>query len=104
MLAGAFLSVAAGACLALLPPFILRRLIDDHLSVGRGEGIFILALAYLGATAAVHLTNFITAYIASIAAQGALRRLRVRLFDHLQKLPMAYGMSLQRSSHCPQKH
>ena len=61
-----------------------------NLSTGRVEGIFVLALAYLGATAAVHLTNFLTAYITSIAAQGALRRLRVQLFDHLQKLPVAY--------------
>jgi len=90
MLAGTIISVIAGAGLTLLPPLILRRLIDDNLSTGRVEGIFVLALGYLAATAAVHLTNFLTAYITSIAAQGALRRLRVRLFDHLQKLPVSY--------------
>ncbi len=90
MLAGATISVIAGAGLALLPPLILRRLIDDNLSTGRVEGIFFLALCYLGAIAAVHLTDFLTAYASSIAAQGALRRLRVQLFDHLQNLPVSY--------------
>jgi ATP-binding cassette, subfamily B, multidrug efflux pump len=90
MLAGALLSVIVGAGLTLLPPLILRRLIDSNLAQGRVEGIFLLALAYLGATVSVHLTTFITSYTSSFAAQGALRRLRVRLFGHLQKLPVSY--------------
>jgi ATP-binding cassette, subfamily B, multidrug efflux pump len=90
MLAVAILSVIAGAGLALLPPLILRRLIDTNLALGRVEGIFVLGLGYLGATAAVHVTNFITSYITSVAAQRALRRLRVRLFAHVQSLPISY--------------
>jgi ATP-binding cassette subfamily B protein len=90
LIIGAIVSAVAGAGLTLLPPLILRRLIDGNLSVGRVEGIFILALGYLGATAAVHVTQFLTGYGASVAAQGALRRLRVQLFDHLQNLPIEY--------------
>ena len=90
LLLGAVVSVVVGAGLSLLPPLILRHLIDGNLAEGRMEGIFTLALAYLGATVAVHLTTFLTAYSTSVAAQGALRRLRVRLFGHLQKLPVAY--------------
>jgi len=90
LLAGALLSVLAGAGLSLLPPLIMRRLIDEHLVLGRTEDIFKLALIYLGATIAVHLTTFLTAYSTTVAAQGALKRLRVRLFGHLQKLPVSY--------------
>ena len=46
-LAGAILFVATGAGLGLLPPLILRRLIDDNLSMGRVEGIVALALALM---------------------------------------------------------
>ena len=84
------ISVAAGAGLALLPPLVLGRLIDNQLAMGQVQGILALALAYLGATVAGHLTGFLTAYSASVAAQAALRRLRVRVFDHLQKMPIAY--------------
>jgi|APSaa5957512622_1039677.scaffolds.fasta_scaffold11028_2 ATP-binding cassette, subfamily B, multidrug efflux pump len=90
LLTGALVSVLVGAGLSLFPPLIMRRLIDEHLVVGRVEDIFTLALIYLGATIAIHLTSFLTAYSTSVAAQGALRRLRVRLFGHLQKLPVSY--------------
>ena len=90
VLAGSLLSVVAGAALTLLPPLILRHLIDNNLTLGQVEGIFLLALAYLGATVSVHLTTFVTSYTASFAAQGALNRLRIRLFEHLQKLPISY--------------
>lgn len=89
-LIGAATSVAAGAALALLPPLVLRRLIDDNLSQGRAEGLFGLALLYLGATISVHVTTFATSYTTSVAAQGALRRLRVHLFEHLLALPISY--------------
>lgn len=86
----ALLSILAGGGLAILPPLILRRLIDNNLAQSRMDGIFELALGYLGVTLMVHFTSFLTAYSTSIAAHGALRRLRVRLFDHLQKLPVSY--------------
>ena len=90
LLAAGLVSVLAGAGLSLFPPLIMRNLIDEHLAPGRVEDLLKLALMYLGATIAVHLTSFLTAYSASVAAQGALRRLRVRLFGVLQKLPISY--------------
>jgi ATP-binding cassette subfamily B protein len=90
VLAASLLSVIAGAGVTLLPPLILRHLIDNNLALGRAEGIPTLGLMYLGATVAVHLTTFLTSYSTTYAAQGALRRLRVLLFGHLQKLPVSY--------------
>ncbi len=90
LLFGALISVCAGAAFSLLPPLILRHLIDENLIPKRTEGIFTLAVAYLLATIAVHLTSFITAYSTSVAAQGALKRLRIKLFAHLQKLPISF--------------
>lgn len=90
LLVAALASAVAGGALTLLPPLILRRLIDNNLSSGQMAGIFALAVAYLGSSLAVHLTTFLTSYAASVAAQGALKRLRVRLFAHLQDLPVGY--------------
>ena len=80
--------VAAG--LELVPPLVLRRVIDGHLTAGDPDGLLPLALLYLGATAATEAVGFAYAYLTAVAAQGALHRLRVRLFGHLQRLPVAY--------------
>ena len=90
LLVVATITVLAGAGLSLLPPLILRSLIDNHLTVGKVEGVALLALWHLAATISIHLVTFLTSYSTTVAAQGALKRLRVRLFDHLRKLPISY--------------
>jgi len=90
LLALVFISVLLGAVLELIPPLIVRRVIDDHISVGRSDGLLLLAGVYLGATALVQAMSFVTDYVTAIVAQGALHRLRMRLFGHLQRLPLGY--------------
>jgi ATP-binding cassette subfamily B protein len=83
-------SVVVGAVLEVVPPLITRTLVDDHLTVGRVDGIPMLALLFLGATVAVQLVAFVTNYVTATVSQSALHDLRVRLFGHLQTLPLAY--------------
>jgi ATP-binding cassette subfamily B protein len=82
--------VLLGAALELLPPLLMQRIVDAHLKLGHAEGLLWLAVLYLGATAAVQAMGFLTEYLTAIIAQGVLRRLRVRLFAHLQTLPLSY--------------
>jgi ATP-binding cassette subfamily B multidrug efflux pump len=84
------LSVLLGALLELVPPLLVQQLVDAHLKLGRSEGLLWIATLYLGATAAVQVMGFLTEYLTAIIAQGVLRRLRVRLFAHLQTLPLSY--------------
>jgi ATP-binding cassette, subfamily B, multidrug efflux pump len=83
-------SVLLGAVLELAPPLLVQKIVDEHLALGRSEGLLWIAVLYLGATAAVQVMGFLTEYLTSIIAQGVLRRLRVRLFSHLLTLPMSY--------------
>jgi ATP-binding cassette subfamily B multidrug efflux pump len=83
-------SVLLGALLELVPPLLVQQLVDAHLKLGRSEGLLWIATLYLGATAAVQVMGFLTEYLTAIIAQGVLRRLRVRLFAHLQTLPLSY--------------
>src|SRR5262245_597109 len=83
-------SVGLRAVLELVPPLLIKQLVDAHLKLGRSEGLLWIAVLYLGATAAVQAMGFLTEYLAAIIAQGVLRRLRVRLFAHLQTLPLSY--------------
>jgi ATP-binding cassette, subfamily B, multidrug efflux pump len=83
-------SVLVGAVLELVPPLLVRKIVDEQLALGRSEGLLLTAALYLGATAAVQVMGFMTEYLTATVAQGALRRLRVRLFAHLQTLPLSY--------------
>src|SRR5919108_5610439 len=83
-------SVFLGAALELAPPLLVQKIVDGPLALGRSEGLLTIAALYLGATAAVQVIGFLTEYLTATIAQGVLRRLRVRLFAHLQTLPLSY--------------
>jgi ATP-binding cassette subfamily B protein len=87
--AAVVLFVVAAASFELVPPFIVRGLVDEHLLVGRSTGLLWLALLYLAATAAVQTLTFVYGYLAATVAQGALSDLRVRVFGHLLRLPVS---------------
>jgi len=83
------LFVLAAASFELAPPFIIRTIVDHHLIVGQSAGLLLLATLYLGASAAVQAMTFLYTYLAATIAQGVLSTLRVRLFAHLQRLPVS---------------
>ena len=82
--------VLVGALFELLPPVLTRWIVDDHLTVGKSEGLLVLAFTYLGAITAGKSLAFVYGYLAAAVAQGVLSNLRVRLFGHLQRLPASY--------------
>jgi ATP-binding cassette, subfamily B, multidrug efflux pump len=84
------LFVLAAASFELVPPFIIRTIVDEHLTTGRPAGLLFLAVLYLGANAAIQAMTFLYGYLAATVAQGVLNAVRVRLFAHLQRLPVAY--------------
>jgi ATP-binding cassette subfamily B protein len=83
-------AVLLGALLELVPPLLMQQIIDAHLTLGQSAGLLWIATLYLGATAVVQVMGFVTEYLTAAMAQGVLRRLRVRLFAHLQTLSLSY--------------
>jgi ATP-binding cassette subfamily B protein len=84
------LFILAGAFLELAPPLVIKRLVDEHLAPRLADGVGLLAVLYLVAIGGVQALGFLTNYMTAYASQGALRDLRVRLFSHLQRLPLPY--------------
>ncbi len=76
--------------LTVTPPLLIQRIVDEHLLPGRPDGILILALLYLAALVAAETMLFGITYLTAWVAQHALHTLRVDLFRHLQRLPLAY--------------
>lgn len=83
-------SVLLFEALAVIPPLLLQRIVDEHLTPGVPAGILTLALVYLAATVLAEAMNFGISYLTAWVAQHALRTLRVDLFAHLQRLPLEY--------------
>jgi ATP-binding cassette subfamily B multidrug efflux pump len=83
-------SVLLFEALAVIPPLLLQRIVDEHLTPGLPAGILALALLYLAATVLAETMSFGISYLTTWVAQRALRTLRVDLFAHLQRLPLEY--------------
>jgi ATP-binding cassette subfamily B protein len=83
-------SVLAAAVFELVPPLIIRTIVDAHLIVRQPDGLLFLAFLYLAAATAAQVMTFLYNYLAATIAQGILSALRVRLFAHVQRLPTSY--------------
>ncbi len=84
------LAVLLAEAFAVVPPLLMARIIDEHLAVGTARGVLALGLLYLGARAVAEGMDFVVTYLTGYVAQKVLRDLRVRLFAHLQRLPLGY--------------
>jgi ATP-binding cassette subfamily B protein len=82
--------VLAAAAVELVPPLVIRDIVDRHLIAGRSDGLPTLALLYLLGIGAMQAITFLYGYLAAAVAQGVLSDLRTRLFAHLQRLPISY--------------
>ncbi len=90
MLALAAVCVLGAALAGVVPPLIIRHVINDNLVPGHAAGLLMAGLAYVGAVAAVAGLGYAYSYLAAVVAQRAIAAIRVRLFAHLARLPVPY--------------
>ena len=76
--------------LTLLGPFMVGKIIDNHIVTGQFDGlgrqIGILIAVYIGLSSSMYFQNY---WMIGIAQQ-TVYRLRTNLFTHLQKLPVTF--------------
>lgn len=84
------LFVLAYISLGLLQPYLIGRAIDQYISVKRLDGLAQLALLLLGAYLLDNAFQAASSWLMARISQDALRRLRRDLFEHLQKLSIAF--------------
>jgi ABC-type multidrug transport system fused ATPase/permease subunit len=81
--------VVVAAVLDLVPPLVIRRVVDT-LHAGATGGLPAAASLYLAAVAAAQIVTAGYGYLAATVAQRALAVLRARLFARLLALPTEY--------------
>lgn len=67
--------VLAAAIIQLIPPLIVRALVDQHLAVGRSDGLLELAALYLAITAGAEVVIFAYTFLGAVVAQRVLNAL-----------------------------
>jgi len=79
-----------GALVGLVPPLLLRNLIDDAIPAQNIGRITLLSLFGFGAFSLVALIRFLRNYFGHRVAQKIVFEMRNDIYDHFQKLPMKF--------------
>lgn len=74
----------------LIPPQILRIIIDTKLTKGMTEGIFLLAALYVGVTILTNLCDFLKSAFLTAIGEDLVARLRNLMAEKMRRLPLSY--------------
>lgn len=79
-----------GALVGLVPPLLLRNLIDDAIPAQNLHGIIVLSLFGFGSFSLVALIRFLRNYFGHRIAQKIVFEMRNDIYNHFQKLPLKF--------------
>jgi ATP-binding cassette subfamily B protein len=83
-------SVIAGAITTAIPPLLLKRVIDVAVPHHDRTMVMWIALAAVGLALANAALSLVQRYFSSRIGEGLIYDLRVELFDHVQRMPIAF--------------
>jgi ATP-binding cassette subfamily B protein len=84
------LCIVASALIELVPPFLVRHVVNTNLVPHQTNGLVVAGVVYLLAVAGDAAFTFAYSYLAARVSQQAIAELRVRLFAHEMALPVSY--------------
>ena len=83
-------TIIASTFLGLLPPLLIREIFDIAIVDGDGGYLNILFLFMVAAALGEAVLGLVERYLSSRIGEGLIYDLRVRLFDHVQRMPIAF--------------
>lgn len=89
-LALAVVLMTAMAVLELVPQLILRHAIDHQLAERTTDGLLLLTALFIGSLAAIFVLGYIQFMIMAYVGQRVMMDLRLRLFEHLQRMSIGF--------------
>jgi ATP-binding cassette subfamily B protein len=81
-------SVAAG--LGVIPPLLVRAIVDDAITEGDRSLLLTLSLGVVGAALAIGLTGVLRAYLNTVVSQRIMYDLKLAMFSRLQSLSLRF--------------
>ncbi len=89
-LAAFLLTILVSSGLGVLPPVLFGMLIDRGVLAGDLGMVNLLALAAVGVALGVALTSLLQRWLSAYIGERLILDLRRRLFDHVQRMPIAF--------------
>jgi ATP-binding cassette subfamily B protein len=90
MIAAFIVTIIVQALLGLVAPFLFGKIFDDGILVGDRSVVVTLALITLGAAIAEAIIAVAERFLSSKVGEGLIHDLRATLFDHVQRMPLAF--------------
>ncbi|MFN8038597.1 MAG: ABC transporter ATP-binding protein [Acidimicrobiales bacterium] len=90
MLAGFLFTIIGAAVLDLVPPLVFRQIIDTTIPTQDTHQLTVLGLVVVGVALVSAALSFSERYWSSRIGEGLIYDLRVKLFDHVQRMPVAF--------------
>lgn len=85
-----FVAIIVGIAMQLIPPQILKTIIDKNISTGLYAGVWKLSTYYLLAIVINGIADFARELMIAILGQNMLSNIRFNMSKKLSKLPIAY--------------
>jgi len=90
MLVGFLATIVVEALLGLAPPLLFKAIVDNAISAGDRGLLTILSIFVVVAALAAALLGLVERYWSTRIGEGLIYDLRTELFDHVQRLPLAF--------------
>jgi len=90
MVLGFLLATMGQAVLGLVPPILFGRIIDDVIPNENRGLLTLYAIFIVGSALVSALLSLVERYWSSIIGEGVIYDLRSALFDHVQRMPIAF--------------
>ncbi len=92
------LVIMATAVVGSIPPLLVKSLIDNGV-IGHDVGLVdVLAAAMVGLALAQTALSMVSRWFGSVIGEGIIYDLRVQLYDHVQRMPIAFFTRTQTGS------
>ena len=95
------LAILASAGIGSIPPLLVRELIDKGIGVAGHHNLHLvdlLAAGMVGLALATTALSLVNRWLGSVIGEGIIYDLRVQLYDHVQKMPVAFFTRTQTGS------
>jgi ATP-binding cassette subfamily B protein len=90
LMAGLILAVSGVVILSLLPPQILRTIVDHNLVPKSGEGLMQLATAYIAVILLIGIFDFVKEGLLTVIGQKITKELRSEMMEKVTHLNMTF--------------
>ena len=85
-----FAAIAAYSALQLVPPYLTKIAIDDHIATGDLDGLNGVAAAFLVVLAGSFVLEYVQTYTMQMMGQRIMYDLRMEIYRHLQRLDVGF--------------